>query len=220
MNPFPASLILITCASFAQAAGELYFPRSEMAIRVPPDKNAISVIFPFSNKSQQPVKLGKLKPNCECTTASYEGDKKTLQPGESCNIVAVMETGAFTGKVRKEINVESEGSTYKIAILADIPEIIKLEPRQLAWKQGSPATPQTITITLDPSCPMKLKEVSMSGKGFDFTPITVTPGKTYRIVITPKTTEKPTFESVWITTDSPLPRYSKTVSFVSVNPAK
>lgn len=220
MNLFSFSIILTACASFAHASGELRFPRPEMTVRVPADKDAIAVVFPFSNQSDHPVKLGAIKPDCECTTATYEGDKKTLQPGESCNVTAVMKTGNFSGKVRKEITVQAEDSTYKIAILATIPEIIRLNPRQLAWKQGEPPTPQTITITLDPSCPMKLKEVNMSGTGFEFTPVTVVAGKTYRIVITPKSTEKPTFETVWIVTDSPLQRYSKAVSFVSVNPAK
>lgn len=213
-------MMILTCTSSVQAADELSFSQPEKKVRVPADQDAISVVFPFSNKSDRPVKLGRIKPDCECTTAVYENNKKTLLPGESCNVIATMKTGTFTGEVRKGIAIQAEGTTYGVAIIADIPEIIKLNPRQLAWQQGSEAKPQTITITLDPSCPMKLKEVNMSGQGFDFQPVTVTPGKVYKVIITPKSTKKPIFESVWILTDCALPRYSKTVSFVSVNPAK
>lgn len=214
------AMAVTACSSFVRAEGELHFPKKEQPVRVPADKDAISVAFPFSNKSDHPVRLGRIKPDCDCTTAVYENDKKTLQPGESCTVIATMKTGTFTGKVTKGITIEAEGSSYGVSILADIPEIIRINPRQLAWKQGAEAKPQAITITLDPSCPIKLKEVSLSGKGFDFEPVTITPGKVYRVIITPKSTEKPTFESVWILTDSKLARYSKTVSFVSVNPAK
>ncbi|MEG0837198.1 MAG: DUF1573 domain-containing protein [Akkermansia sp.] len=202
----------------ASASGELDFANTIKTVKVPADKDAISVDFPFKNKSNREISLGSITPTCECTKASYEGNKTKLAPGEACRLVATMKTGNFAGTVDKTIHVKSEGSTYTLTIRASIPEIIRMTPQQLTWQQGEAPTPKTITITIEPSCPMKLKEVSLSGRGFDFQPVTITAGKKYQVIVTPRSTAKPIFESIWIVTDSNLARYSKALGFLSVNP--
>lgn len=53
-----------------------------------------------------------------------------------------MKTGNFSGTVDKDMTVHANGSTYKLIIRAQIPDIIRMEPRKLEWTKGAPFHPQ------------------------------------------------------------------------------
>lgn len=157
---------LLLCGSLASGKNELYFKETVVPVKVAPDQDSITASFPFTNTSGTPVTISKIHVSCDCTTAGAKDNKLTYAPGESGVISAVMKTGNFSGTVDKDMTVHANGSAYKLVIRAQIPDIIRMEPRKLEWARGEAAAPKTIKITISKELPVNLTTVDLTGDAF------------------------------------------------------
>lgn len=207
---------LLLCGSAASGKDELSFKETVVPVKVAPAQDSITAAFPFTNTSGVPVTISKISVSCDCTTAGVRDNKLTYAPGESGTVTAVMKTGNFSGTVDKDMTVHANGSAYKLVIRAQIPDIIRMEPRKLEWTKGAPATPKTIHITISKELPVNLTTVDLTGDAFDYEPVTVQKGKEYKIIVTPKSTDKPAFNTIWVRTDSTVPRLQTAMGFLTI----
>ena len=46
--------------------------------------------------------------------------------------------------------------------------------------------------------------------------MTVKKGREYKILVTPKSTAKPAFNTIWVRTDSTVPRYKRQMGFLTI----
>ena len=207
---------LLLCGSAASGKDELSFKETVVPVKVAPAQDSITAAFPFTNTSGVPVTISKISVSCDCTTAGVRDNKLTYAPGESGTVTAVMKTGNFSGTVDKDMTVHANGSAYKLVIRAQIPDIIRMEPRKLEWTKGAPATPKTIHITISKELPVNLTTVDLTGDAFDYEPVTVQKGKEYKIIVTPKSTDKPAFNTIGVRTDSTVPRYKRQMGFLTI----
>lgn len=187
---------LLLCGSLASGKNELSFKETVVPVKVAPDQDSITASFPFTNTSGTPVTISKIHVSCDCTTAGAKDNKLTYAPGESGVISAVMKTGNFSGTVDKDMTVHANGSAYKLVIRAQIPDIIRMEPRKLEWARGEAAVPKTIKITISKELPVNLTTVDLTGDAFDYEPVTVKKGREYKIIVTPKSTARPAFNTL------------------------
>ena len=194
---------LLLCGSLASGKNELSFKETVVPVKVAPDQDSITASFPFTNTSGTPV-------------AGAKDNKLTYAPGESGVISAVMKTGNFSGTVDKDMTVHANGSAYKLVIRAQIPDIIRMEPRKLEWARGEAAAPKTIKITISKELPVNLTTVDLTGDAFDYEPVTVKKGREYKIIVTPKSTASPAFNTIWVRTDSAVPRYKRQMGFLAI----
>ena len=185
---------LLLCGGLASGKNELSFKETVVPVKVAPDQDSITASFPFTNTSGGPVTISKIHVSCDCTTAGAKDNKLTYAPGESGVISAVMKTGNFSGTVDKDMTVHANGSAYKLVIRAQIPDIIRMEPRKLEWTRGEAPAPKTI----------------------NYEPVTVKKGKEYKIIVTPRSTAKPAFNTIWVRTDSTVPRYKRQMGFLTI----
>ena len=195
---------LLLCGSLASGKNELSFKETVVPVKVAPDQDSITASFSFTNTSGTPV------------TAGAKDNKLTYAPGESGVISAVMKTGNFSGTVDKDMTVYANGSAYKLVIRAQIPDIIRMEPRKLEWARGEAAAPKTIKITISKELPVNLTTVDLTGDAFDYEPVTVKKGREYKIIVTPKSTARPAFNTIWVRTDSAVPRYKRQMGFLAI----
>lgn len=207
---------LLLCGGIASGRDELSFKETVVPVKVAPDQDSVTASFPFTNTSDAPVTISKINVSCDCTTAGVKDNKLTYAPGESGVISAVMKTGNFSGTVDKDMTVHANGSAYKLVIRAQIPDIIRMEPRKLEWNKGEPPTPKTIKITISKELPVNLTTVDLTGDAFDYEPVTVRKGREYKIIVTPKSTDKPAFNTIWVRTDSTVPRYKRQMGFLTI----
>ena len=64
--------------------GELAFETNEISMTLPPDKDRLSVEFPFKVKGAKPVTIKEYQAACSCLSAEISGNGKlTWRPGES-----------------------------------------------------------------------------------------------------------------------------------------
>lgn len=207
---------LLLCGGVASGKDELSFKETMVPVKVAPDQDSITATFPFTNTSGAPVTISKIHVSCDCTTAGAKDNKLTYAPGESGAISAVMKTGNFSGTVDKDMTVHANGSAYKLVIRAQIPDIIRMEPRKLEWTKGETAAPKTIRITISRDLPVNLTTVDLTGDAFNYEPVTVKKGREYKIIVTPKSTDKPAFNTIWVRTDSTVPRYKRQMGFLTI----
>lgn len=218
----PHSLIsVMACMAVLPLHAEIRLEKEALDLRPEPLQDEIRTSVSFSNAGNSSVKVTRVKPLCDCTDASLKGGKKEYAPGEKGEIELTMRLGAFTGKIEKFVEVRtSDGKTQKLALRVDIPELMKVQPKALQWTLGQKPKAQEFTIDIDPKVALKLTDVSLVGSDFDYEPVTVAPGRKYRVVVTPKSTAKGAFNTLWIKTDSKDPRYAKRSFFLSVNPPR
>lgn len=207
---------LLLCGGIASGKDELSFKETVVPVKVAPDQDSITASFPFTNTSGVPVTISKIHVSCDCTTAGAKDNKLTYAPGESGSISAVMKTGNFSGTVDKDMTVHANGSAYKLVIRAQIPDIIRMEPRKLEWAKGETPAPKTIKIAISRELPVNLTTVDLTGDAFNYEPVTVKKGREYKIIVTPKSTDKPAFNTIWVRTDSTVPRYKRQMGFLTI----
>lgn len=207
---------LLAWGGLACGKDELVFKDKVIPVDVAPAQDSITASFTFTNKSGAPVTINKISVSCTCTTAGTKDNKLTYAPGESGTVTAVMKTGNFTGTVDKDLTVHANGVDYKLVIRAKIPALIRMEPRKLEWTQGGPATPKTITVTITGDMPLNLTTVDLTGDAFNYEPVTVKKGRQYKVVVTPKSTDNLSFNTIWVRTDSTIPRYKRQMGFLTI----
>ena len=199
---------LLLCGGIASGKDELSFKETVVPVKVAPDQDSITASFPFT--------ISRIHVSCDCTTAGAKDNKLTYAPGESGVITAVMKTGNFSGTVDKDMAVHANGSAYKLVIRAQIPDIIRMEPRKLEWTKGEVPAPKTIKITISRELPVNLTTVDLTGDAFNYEPVTVKKGREYKIIVTPRSTDRPAFNTIWVRTDSTVPRYKRQMGFLTI----
>lgn len=145
--------VLLLCGGIASARDELSFKETVVPVKVAPAQDSITASFPFTNTSGVPVTISKINVSCDCTTAGVKDGKLTYAPGESGAVTAVMKTGNFSGTVDKDMTVHANGSAYKLVIRAQIPDVIRMEPRKLEWAKGAPPRPKPSRSPSPRNCP-------------------------------------------------------------------
>lgn len=213
-------LTMIFMAKGAFGIDGLVFEKSLISVSVKPGENFVKAEFSFQNKSSETVFVRDIKESCDCTTAELSDDKDEFASNDSGKVVVVMETGNFSGTIDKDIIVRTNKGDYQLTVRAIIPEIIRMTPRRLEWMQGDALTSKEIRISLPKDYPLNLCTVELNGEGFDYEPVTIKRGREYQIIVTPKQTSKPVFNTIWVTTDSKLPRYQRKTGFLVIQKGK
>ena len=72
------------------------------------------------------------------------------------------------------------------------------------------------TVDKDMTVPVNLTTVDLTGDAFDYEPVTVKKGREYKIIVTPKSTARPAFNTIWVRTDSAVPRYKRQMGFLAI----
>lgn len=152
--------------------------------------------------------IRKTKPLCDCTKLQSSGTK----------LIAEVDTSTFDADVDKQIDVTTtDGLTTRLTMHFVVPPAIVLSARSLIWKKGTAPAPQVLTITLPKGSPIhSIKDAGLSGTNYDFVPETVTKGREYRIIVTPKDTAKGNLERLVIKTDCADKRYAQRLIYLQV----
>jgi hypothetical protein len=84
----------------------------------------------------------------------------------------------------------------------NVPETVSVPPELLSWKLGEKPLPKTALVTAGPDiAPIKLTQASANS---DFS-VQITPkvkGHSYRIKVTPKTTDAPSYAQIELLAES------------------
>jgi hypothetical protein len=153
------------------------------------DKQATAV-FSFRNTGSEPVTITELKASCECTVPQLE--KRIYAPGESGKITAVFTFGARVGMQEKTFDIVSDEAGAKPTQLSfgvNILELLTCSPRLFHWRINEAKEEKTATIAAVGAGRIVQVEITeITPAEFTARIDTMEEGKSYRLVMQPKTT--------------------------------
>lgn len=185
---FLLSLGVFSLVGNIQASGLKWEQNTYSVTAAPADKKA-EAAFVFSNTSAKPVEITNIRTSCGCTTAQLP--QKVYGPGETGTVKSVFTFGGRKGLQEKAIIVQMvDGTQDVLTMRVDIPDSVKISKEMLTWQVGDPLEAQSFEVSvIEPEA--KVKSVKAMGSHFSAALAETEAGKSYRIDVTPNTTDRP-----------------------------
>jgi hypothetical protein len=180
--------VLLVMSSRPVSAG-LTWSSTKVETAVKGGQESFETVFHFKNTGDKPVKVTSVQTSCGCTTATLA--KTTYAPGEAGELKAEIDLRNRSGLQEKEVTVTTDDAPNAPVILAlrvTIPEVLELSTRLLVWNHGSKPETKEITLTAGSDVAVTLRDVVYSPQ-FTVEQITDSPGRRYRLRITPRSTD-------------------------------
>lgn len=217
MKPLLALLLMFPV--LAEAAG-LEFKELTKKQDAGPDAKIVTTDYPFTNTSKKPVTITKSDPGCSCLKVEISGGKLTYEPGESGVIRTTFDVGNNTGDVEKGVAVwvdsdPKEKPSLYLKLNIHIPVLVNLEPKTLAWEIGGAPEPKTIHIKITEGSNIKILDIKAK-ESFNCELKTLENGRSYDLVVTPRSVAGPDLGVIRIETDSTIPKQKVQQAFAVV----
>lgn len=182
-----------------------------------PEDEEIEGTFTFTNKGDKPVRVTQLESSCSCLEASL--DKAVYAPGEKGTGKARFKVSSFTGKNEKVLHIytdDPETPDVVMTAIIDIPVIVSVEPRLVEWVIGEKPEPKEFVVKMTGPDPIHLTQVKSTRESVTASFKEITPGREYRIIVTPASTAEIIIGAVTLTTDSKIPKYQRQLAFYNI----
>ena len=211
-----AFALLGTLTGLAHA--EIRFESTKVSLHPRPDQEQIEAVFPFENNSQAPIRVLSALSSCSCLkTTMTQGE---IPPGGKGSVTGIFKTGNFPGLTEKsiQVRVDEKGRQHVIplTVAVEVAELVKVEPRTLAWTAGADGTEQTFTVKMQWEKPIRLQDVASSNAGFTVRVETVREGGEYRVHVKPADTSKPMLGIFHFKTDCEFEKFAKPIAFAHI----
>lgn len=213
---------LAALAPLAALAGlahaEIRFENSKVSLHPRPDQEQIEAVFSFENTGQAPIRILSALSGCSCLkTAAPQGE---IPPGGKGSVTGIFKTGSFPGLTEKtiQVRVDEKGRqrVIPLTVAVEVAELVKVEPRTLAWTAGADGAEQTFTVKMQWEKPIRLQDVASSNAGFTVRVETVREGGEYRVHVKPADTSKPMLGIFHFKTDCEFEKFAKPIAFAHI----
>ena len=117
-----------TLVDGAEAQPSAVFPETVIDVGAVNKGEKASHEFTVRNEGDQVLQITEVKPSCGCTVAEYD---KTIQPGGTGRITAVVDTTNFKGPIAKSVKVftsDPVNPQINLVIKANIKTHVEVEP--------------------------------------------------------------------------------------------
>ncbi len=200
----PAAFCLLLGLSAMPALAGFTPAQSVQQVKLAYGQKAVTVIFETTDGSS----IVDAEPLCDCTEVRLEGRR----------LVAEVDTSHFDAPVDKQIEVRtSDGAKSLLTMRFAVPLAIELNTPSLVWKHGDAPAPQEFRIRIPKGSPVRaLVQADIAGDDFDYRAETITPGREYRVAVTPKSTAKRRLNRLVIKMDSTDPRFAQRILYLQV----
>jgi hypothetical protein len=189
---------LAAIAAFFTAApparAELKWATQEFEGSLAPGQESLATRFTFKNTGPAPVRITEVRVSCGCTTG--KPDRELYKPGQSGALDVTFAAEGAVG-LREQIlfiaTDEPGREPYPLTLKINIAEWLTLTPRFFQWTLGSPATPQSAQLTLDPKAGARILRATSSDPAFvaNLLPASAPDSTSARVEITPAATDLP-----------------------------
>jgi hypothetical protein len=149
-----AAMTLVALAVPACIAG-LKWETPEVLLDLDSSMAGGDAVFSFVNEGTTPVKILNIKPGCGCTVPVLE--KTEFAPGEHGTLSTRFTTGERRGAYHVPIHVQmDDGSLAELSLVAQIRELVKYFPPNIAWAKGEKRAPKDIEFHWSASDDVKI----------------------------------------------------------------
>lgn len=182
-----------------------------------PEDEEVVGEFTFTNKGDKTVRITGLESSCSCLEATL--DKTVYEPGEKGKGRAKFKVSSFTGKQEKVLHIHTDDPAAPDTVLTaviDIPVIVSVEPKLVQWMVGEKPAPKEITVKMTGKDPIRVTQIESTRQTVTASLKEVTPGREYRITVTPGTTDDVIIGAVTLRTDSAISKYQRQLAFYNI----
>ncbi len=215
----PGILLVFPVASF----GQFVFEKREIAMKLPPDQDRLSVEFPFTVKGKVPITIREYKAACSCLSAEIsENGKLTWNPGEKGIVRGNFKLGTIKGKIEKKIvlNIAGEAAPLVLTTKLDIPHLFAIEPPTLFWDLNGEAKPQKFRVKVNHDEAIRITDISGTNEQFDYKLKVVKPGWEYEVSVTPVHVRERAFGLLRVKNDCRFKKHASAQAFMVVRVPK
>lgn len=201
----------------AAKPGPFVFEHDPIEVKPRPEDEQIETVFTFTNGSDKPVTVTNLESTCSCLEASL--DKGTYAPGEKGTGKAVFKVSSFVGRHEKTLHLQLDDPAQPeqvVNFVLDVPVVVSIEPNLLEWVVGGEPTPKEMTLKMLGVEPMHVTKVTATRENVRYELKEISPGREYRLIVTPTTTADITVGAFKVETDSKIPKYARQMAFFSI----
>jgi hypothetical protein len=147
--------------------------------------------FQFTNTSRKSVTILEVESNCDCLDAA--ADRQVYAPGATGVIKTSFHVGDRSGLYERRIKVVTDESPEPVRLLLriEVPELVVLTPRSVAWKLQEPAVEKTVDVEVIAGLRIDFSRVLPTSGGFDARLETIEAGRRYRVHLQPPQTTQP-----------------------------
>ncbi len=159
--------------------------------------------FKYQNTGKTPIRITSVKTSCGCTAAKSQKDE--VAPGDKGEITATFSIGNRTGTQVKTVTVQTDEPSSQptaLTLRAVLPEGLTLTPTFVYWKVGEEPKPKTILAKAGKDYAAKHLEVKVDNDQFTAN-VEPAGADSWKIVVTPKQTERNVATSIVVKTDFP-----------------
>lgn len=185
----PKFCTLFACALLPCAALEWKTRTHDFTMA--PFQTTQEAVFHFTNNGDRPVRILEVESNCDCLIAG--ADQQVYAPGTTGVIRASFTIGDRLGIYERRIKVVTDESPepVRLQVRIEVPELVVVNPRSLAWKINEPATEKSVDLEVIPGLQINFTRVEATSNDFAARLETVEIGRRYRIFIRPPATNQP-----------------------------
>lgn len=191
MRPLRRFLLPGLLVGLAGPGAALEWKTQTLAFTAAPFQTTQEAIFEFTNTSAKPVRISEVESNCDCLDAAADGH--IYPPGASGVIKTTFTIGDRLGLYERRIKVLTDESAEPVRLLVriEVPELVILTPRSVAWKLHEAAAEKTVELEVTPGVQIEFDRVLPTSGNFGARLETIEAGRRYRVLLKPPTTAQP-----------------------------
>ncbi len=184
----------LLCCLFAAAllpAAALEWKAQTLDFTTAPFQATQDATFHFTNTGRKPVTILEVESNCDCLDAA--ADRQVYAPGATGTIKTTFHVGDRLGLYERRIKVVTDEGPEPVRLLVriEVPELVVLTPRSVAWKLNEPATEKSVDLEVMPGLTINFTRVQPTSGDFAARIETVEAGRRYRVYLKPPVTTQP-----------------------------
>lgn len=175
---------VLPCAALEWKAQTLNFTTA-------PFQSTQEATFEFTNPGPKSVTILEVESNCDCLEAA--ADRRVYPPGATGVIKTSFTVGDRLGLYERRIKVLTDESPEPVRLLVriEVPELVTLSPRSVAWKLHDPAEEKIVDLEVIPDVKINFTRVLPTSGDFSARLETVEAGRRYRVHLKPPATAQP-----------------------------
>lgn len=206
-------------AAMAASAAELSFAPEVFKIHAQPDEDVVTARYEIKNSGTRTVQITGLDTNCHCL--DVRADAQQIAAGATVVVEADFSLEKLVGVSEKTVIVytdDSEFSEIRLGVEVKVDPIYSIEPLTLDWKVGEKNSSKEIVFKVVRDKPIHITDVQHSKESvFTVDLREVEPGREYRLVLTPNSTEKELLGFVKVFTDCEIDKYARELMYFKIS---
>lgn len=179
-------MVAVIMTGFAEAA--VSWEKTNLELDQSEAGQPVIAVFRFSITGEKEIEIKKVETSCSCTAVKVARRKHL--PGAKGELQVVFTPGNRQGLQKKTILVEtSDGQRSVLSFQVQLPETVLIQPKELKWEIGGPASAQTVEIAAAKGVSLKVESARSINPGFEAELRNPRPG-VYQVEVTPADTKQ------------------------------